>query len=158
VTALVQALFWGALGVWLGAVVFFSFVVAPGVFGALPRETAGQVVGSLFSAYYALGGGAGVVALAAAMALRRWAGGSARWTAIGTMLAAMVLATAYAGGVVHPQARALRAGLHQPDATPATQAAFDRLHALAVGLNGGVLLAGCAVVALAAGGFRLRER
>jgi hypothetical protein len=158
VTALVQALFWGALGVWLGAVVFFSFVVAPGVFGALPRATAGEVVGSLFSTYYALGGGLGIVALATAIVLRRWAGGSVRWTAVAAMLAAMVLATAYAGGVVHPEARALRAELHQPDATPATQAAFDRLHGLAVGLNGGVLLAGCAVVALAAGGFKLRER
>jgi hypothetical protein len=98
------------------------------------------------------------VTLAAAIALRRWAGGGARWTAVGTMLAAMVLATAYAGAVVHPEARALRAELRQPDATAATQAAFDRLHVLAVGLNGGVLLAGCAVVALAAGGFRLRER
>jgi hypothetical protein len=38
----VKSVFWLALVVWLGEIVFFSFVVAPSVFGALPSETAGQ--------------------------------------------------------------------------------------------------------------------
>ena len=34
-----------SLIVWLGGMVFFSFIVAPSIFQALPTETAGDVVG-----------------------------------------------------------------------------------------------------------------
>jgi uncharacterized membrane protein len=151
----VKAAFWLALVVWLGAVVFFSFVVAPSVFGVLPPETAGQVVGTIFPRYYCLGAGAGTVALLAALVLRARASATRPWSATSVMLASMLLATLYAGRVVQPRAQALRPRLHDSVVEPGIRAEFDRLHRQAVRLNGAVLLLGLATVCVAAAGFEL---
>jgi uncharacterized membrane protein len=154
----VKSVFWLALVVWLGEVVFFSFVVAPSVFGALPSETAGQVVGAIFPRYYALGAGAGAIALAAAVGL--WAEAAARrpWSAVCVMLALMLAATVYAGRVVQPEAQALRPRLHEATVDPGVKERFDRLHRRAVQLNGGVLLLGIAAVCVAATNLTLPYR
>jgi len=44
-----------SLVVWIGSIVFFSFIAAPGIFKALPRETAGDVVGEIFPKYWLIG-------------------------------------------------------------------------------------------------------
>lgn len=44
-----------ALIVWLGGMVFFSFVAAPSIFLTLGRETAGAVVGAIFPKYFMTG-------------------------------------------------------------------------------------------------------
>jgi hypothetical protein len=155
---LAPTVLWLALIVWIGAIVFFSFVVAPRVFATLPSATAGQVVSAIFPTYYALGAGAGLAGIVAALALRRQAGGGRRWSGVAALLALMLAATAYAGGVVHPRARDLRDAARAPAAPAETQAEFRRLHRLAVALNGGVLVLGLATVAITAAGFRLRER
>ncbi|MEO8604999.1 MAG: DUF4149 domain-containing protein, partial [bacterium] len=59
--ALVLWLYLLALGIWLGAVVCVSFVVAPALFGNLPVEQAGAAMSLIFPDYYALGYGAGAV-------------------------------------------------------------------------------------------------
>ena len=147
---LVRSLFSLALAVWVGAVVFFSLVVAPGMFAALPRETAGTALGVLFPRYYALGVVVGAVTVGAAALLWRRQGGRA-WAAINVMSALMLAATLYAGAVVEPRARALRPLLHaEQHADPATQTEFDRLHHLAVELNGAVLLLGIVTICVAA--------
>src|SRR3990172_9036978 len=106
--ALAKALFWLALIVWIGEVVFFSFVVAPGIFQALPQESAGQVVGTLFPRYYGLGAVAGTVGLVTAAVLWCATRGSRAWGAVTVMLVLMLAATLYAGHVVQPRAQALR--------------------------------------------------
>src|SRR5438445_1494273 len=53
-----------ALGLWLGAMGFFAFVVAPAAFSTLDREAAGRFVSAVFPKYYAAGFGLGLVALA----------------------------------------------------------------------------------------------
>ncbi len=55
----------GSVGIWLGSIVFFSFVVAPRIFAVLERERAGDVVNAIFPAYYVLGSLFGVVAFGA---------------------------------------------------------------------------------------------
>ncbi|MCK5237718.1 MAG: DUF4149 domain-containing protein, partial [Deltaproteobacteria bacterium] len=40
---------------WVGMLIFFSFVAAPSIFKVLPRESAGDVVGSIFPKYWLLG-------------------------------------------------------------------------------------------------------
>ncbi len=57
----------GAVGVWLGAILFFSFVVAPRAFAVLENESAGELVEAVFPRYYSLGVTAGVVAFVAGM-------------------------------------------------------------------------------------------
>lgn len=45
----------GALGVWLGSIVFFSFVAAPALFSELGSERAGEAVNVVFPRYYVFG-------------------------------------------------------------------------------------------------------
>jgi uncharacterized membrane protein len=152
---IVKAIFWLALVVWLGEVVFFSFVVAPSVFGAVPQETAGQVIGAIFPRYYALGAVAGAAALASALVLRGGTSATGAWSVVVVMLALMLAATLYAGRGIQPRAQALRSRLHETTVDPAVRAEFDRLHRRAVQLNGGVLLLGIATVCVAAASLQL---
>jgi hypothetical protein len=145
-----------ALGLWVGALVFVSFVVAPAVFGAVPSETAGTVMGAIFPRYYAFTTALGIVALLAAASLRSAARGS-RWTAIVGMMVVMLAATVYAGTVVSPRARALRPALHQEPVDAAVRAEFDALHRRAVQLNGLVLLLGLGTLGVSATAFRGRD-
>jgi uncharacterized membrane protein len=155
--AVAKVLFWLALIVWLGAVVFFSFVVAPAVFRALSRESAGLVVGALFPRYYTLGELAGAIGLGAAVILWR-AAASPAWAVVSCMLVLMLGATLYAGCVVEPRARVLRPTLYQAGAEPGAREEFERLHRLAVRLNAAVLVLGVASVCVAAGSLELPRR
>lgn len=145
-----------ALGLWVGALVFVSFVVAPAVFGTVPSETAGTVMGAIFPRYYAFTIAVGIVALLAALPLRSTARGSG-WAAIVGMMIVMLAATAYAGLVVSPRARAIRPALHQEPVDPAVRAEFDGLHRRAVQLNGLVLLLGLGAMSVTATAFRGRD-
>ena len=148
--ALAKILFWLALGTWVGAIVFFSFVVAPGVFATLPSESAGQVVGAIFPRYYVFGIVAEGIAAAAAAFLWQAASRSRAWAAVTLMVGLMLGTTLYAARVVHPQAQALRPMLHQPTVEPGVRADFDRLHHAAVRLNAAVLVLGVVSMCVAA--------
>jgi len=154
-SAVAKMTFWLALGLWMGAVVFTSFVVAPAVFGAVGSETAGVVMGRIFPRYYVFTATCGSVALAAAIALGRRSRGARAWTATVVMLTVMLAATTYAGAVVSPRARELRPLLHQPATEASARPEFDRLHRRAVQLNGLVLLLGVVTFGVAATSFRL---
>lgn len=156
-TAVAKVTFWLALGLWVGAVVFVSFVVAPAVFGAVPAETAGLVMGRIFPLYYAFTAACGCVTLAASFALWRRARRARAWTAVLLMLIVMLASTTYAGAVVHPRARDLRPLLHQAGADPSVRAEFDRLHRRAVQLNGLVLVLGLLTLGVAATNLRLPD-
>lgn len=140
------------MGAWFGTVVAVSFLVAPKVFGTLPRETAGDVMTRVFSGYYWLGIGLGVVALAAGIALARRTGWTwERWLAL-ALLVAMVGAAGYTRLIVMPDlvaAREARAQAAEGEAAP-LQAKVDALHVLSVRLNAGVLLGGALVILLEA--------
>lgn len=140
--ALVKWSYLVALIVWVGEVVFFSFVVAPVLFRTLPPADAGRAVAAVFPIYYQLGYACGAVVLLTSLFLL--SGAAARgWWALNSALAAIMLAsTLYAGVVVQPRATELRPQLHDPAAPPTAKAEFDRLHRVAVQLNGVVLLGG----------------
>jgi len=55
----------GTVGVWLGTIVFFSFVVAPRAFAVLEDDSAGELVNAVFPRYYSIGTALGVVAFVA---------------------------------------------------------------------------------------------
>jgi hypothetical protein len=141
------------LAAWFGALVFFSFVAAPALFGALPREAAGRAVSAIFPRYYLFGAACGVVALAAraGLCLLRGAWSGVALTQI-ISLTLMLVLTLYAGTVVLPRAAQARAALADaPAGDVAAQAAFGALHRRSVLLNATVLLLGMiAVGALAA--------
>ncbi len=153
--ALAKALFQLALGLWVGAIVFVSFIVAPVVFRTVPNETAGTIMGQIFPLYYALTVAVGVVALGSALLILRRAGASVAWKSVVVMLIVMLAATTYAGAVVNPRARVLRPALHREPVDPKIRTEFDTLHHRAVQLNGLVLLLGLATIVVSAVSTRL---
>jgi hypothetical protein len=143
-----------ALIIWLGEVVFFSFVAAPSIFATFPTPEAGRAVGAIFPTYYRIGYGCGGVLLIGAVVLT----GSAvarGWWAVNTVLAAVMLGvTLYAGVIIQPRVVALSPQIHAPEAPQAVKDEFKRLHGLAVVLNGVVLVGGLALSAVTAASLR----
>jgi uncharacterized membrane protein len=144
-----------ALIVWVGEVIFFSFVVAPAMFRTFSVVEAGRAVGAIFPMYYRIGYGCGVLLLIttliflATAEVRTWLGVTA------LLVAGMLAATVYAGVVIQPRATELRPQIHDPAAPASAKEEFDRLHHQAVVLNGMVLLAGVVVSAITATTLRL---
>jgi uncharacterized membrane protein len=143
-----------ALIIWLGEVIFFSFVAAPSIFATFPTPEAGRAVGAIFPIYYRIGYWCGIILLIGAVVFA--AAAVARgWWAVNILLAAVMLtATLYAGGIIQPRAAALSPQLHAPTATAAMKDEFSRLHRLAVVLNSVVLVCGVAVSAITAASMR----
>jgi uncharacterized membrane protein len=143
-----------ALIVWLGEVVFFSFVVAPAIFSTFPAVEAGRAVGAILPTYYRIGYGCGALLLVTTLLLLGMAE-MRTWLGVGALLvAAMLAATVYAGVMIQPRAVELRPQLHDPAAPAGAKDEFDRLHHLAVTLNGAVLLGGVAVSVITAASLR----
>ncbi|MDY6780456.1 MAG: DUF4149 domain-containing protein [Halobacteria archaeon] len=68
-TSVLRLVIDASLGIWLGKMVFFSFVAAPKTFKVLERGRAGDVVNEIFPTYYLVGIVAGVVTFVAGVAL-----------------------------------------------------------------------------------------
>ena len=153
-TGVVRFAYLLALGLWIGPVVVFSFVVAPTVFGVLGAAGAGDVVGAIFPRCYAFGMGAAATAVACAVVLARDAAAPGWWRAATVALALGLAATAWAGAVAHPRAQRLRAAAQAAGQAPADSAAFRAAHRLAVVLNGAALLAALAGLGLSAAALR----
>ena len=131
---------------WLGAMGFFAFVIAPAAFTTLEREAAGRLMNAVFPRYYAVGLALGLAALAGLGA--RWLGGGWRgldWLPVGLVLLMLAL-TLYAGAVVLPAAHAAREAMRQAGMDPAAAAGFARLHRLSGILNGIVMISGVLVL------------
>lgn len=117
------------LGVWLGAMVFFSFVAAPRVFAVLDEERAGQVVSEIFPRYYTVGVVLGIAGFAGGLIHGLLAGFDLRLGVFFLLVFVAVSLTAYA-----------RWGL-LPKMDAAGNDAFDRYHRQSVILNGITMLA-----------------
>lgn len=112
-----------ALGLWLGSIVFFSFVAAPALFDELGEERAGDAVNVVFPRYYSFGLWMGAVALVV------WAAGPL----VADVPEPPLVADA---GVV----AAFLANLYAryrliPEMAEAGSGAFARYHRQSVGLN-----------------------
>ena len=123
---------------WLGSVIFFSFVAAPGIFKTLDREKAGEVVGVIFPRYYFIGYVCGVLALVTLLA------GTNEIPVLQLgLLLGMIACTFFAGMVIGPRARNLKARIKaEPDNSDALRRTFKSLHGWSVRLNAAVLLMG----------------
>lgn len=143
-----------AVALWLGAMAFFGFLVAPAAFATLEREAAGRFVNVIFPRYYMAGVVLGLAALAALLArgvLRGWR--TWDWLPVG-LVALMLALTLYARVVVLPAAHAAREAMRQAGAGVASAESlrFARLHRVSGILNVTVMIAG--VVFLAAEAMR----
>ena len=140
------------LAVWVGKVVFLSAVAAPVLFSSMPStREAGDVMTLLFPWYYRLSYVcAAFVLLCSVILARRSDLPRKAWMLSGTIAAAALAASLYAGVVAQPRAHELRQQIRRAPAPHAVQGEFDRLHKLAVQLNGGVLIATLALCGIVA--------
>lgn len=136
-----------AIGCWLGAIVFFSFVTAPTLFGALPIAEAGKVIHAIFPRYYYVGYISGTIAVVSSVYLTAVRSPRLWWSATAVALAIALGLTFYAGAVILPRVDSLRDVAVEQNPNPERKAEFDRLHAVSVYLNGAVLLLDLAAVA-----------
>jgi uncharacterized membrane protein len=139
-----------SLIVWIGGIIYFSFVVAPNVFSVLTplpggRHLAGDIVNRTLGALQWIGIGCGVVFLAASTALRR-----RLQSAENFLVSLMILITLVLIFFVTPRMGSLRASVPDLDKAPAAQAQFVSLHEEFVAAEIAVLLLGLATTWLVA--------
>jgi hypothetical protein len=131
------------VSLWLGAMAFFAFAVAPAAFGTLEREQAGRFVSAVFPRYYAWSAALGMIAIAACLARPAATGWRGRdWLPLG-LAVSMLCLTLYAWLVILPAAHSAREAARQPGAGASAETArFARLHRVSSLLNGLVMIAG----------------
>ena len=142
-----------SLVVWVGGIIFLSFVEAPSAFSIAPsRHMAGTLVGHTLSILHWMGLFSGVVFLGCSMLLNSLVTGSAQpLAARHIMVCGMLLLTVISQFGISPKMATLRAQFGDIDTVPANDPGrlqFDSLHQWSVRLEVGVLLLGLAVVFL----------
>jgi hypothetical protein len=137
------------LGLWVGAMSFFSFFVAPSAFAVLPSRQAGEVVSRTLAGLEVLGLALGALILLLLLV----APSSNRKAAIfeGALLLLMIAAMAVSRFIVSARLHDLRVQLGEAlvglPATDPSRASFDLLHQISVGLMSFNLLAALVLVA-----------
>ncbi len=133
-----------ALGLWLGADVFLSFVVAPGVFHVLPsRDQAGLMVGFALTRMHWGGMICGAIFLLTRAVRVRWFSALASPAALCVVI--MMAATTVSQFTVSPKMADLRVRMGSIEGKAADSpllAEFSRLHTMSVSLESVVLIAG----------------
>jgi hypothetical protein len=147
-----------ALIVWIGGIIFFSFVVAPTLFSVLPtRELAGSVVTRCLGALHWIGLVSGLVFLFCSITYNQIRFAAPRlFSATHVLLVVMLVLTAISQFRITPKMQALRSEMHAIDNVPAAdprRMEFNRLHQWSTRAEGGVLLCGLVVVWLTARRF-----
>src|SRR5882672_5525119 len=148
-----------SLIVWLGGLIFFSFVLAPTVFSVLPtRHLAGAVVSRSLGSLHWMGIGAGIVFLASSMTYSRLASGTVHpFAARNLLICFMLLLTIVSQFGVSPSMATLRGSMGEIDQVAPDNPArvqFNALHAWSTRLEVGVFLLGLTVLGLVAGALR----
>ncbi|HVO80800.1 MAG TPA: DUF4149 domain-containing protein [Terriglobales bacterium] len=140
-----------SLVVWLGGLIFFSFVLAPTVFAVLPtRHLAGNVVSRSLTALHWMGIVSGLIFLVCSMIYARLTAGSLHPFAGRHVLLYLMLAlTLISQFGISPKMAALRASMGEIDSVALTDPArvqFDALHVWSTRLEGSVFFLGLALV------------
>ncbi|HYL10810.1 MAG TPA: DUF4149 domain-containing protein [Candidatus Acidoferrales bacterium] len=139
-----------SLSIWLGSVVFLSFVVAPGAFAVLgSRDQAGALVALVLGRMHFLGIGAGLIFLVARLLRAQTFAALVAPAALAVVL--MLLLTFVSQMGVSTRMARLKAEMGSVERTPANnplRVEFDKLHRVSVGLETFVLLSGIAALVL----------
>ena len=143
-----------SLCVWIGGIIFLSFVEAPTAFGVLPsRHMAGTVVGHSLGVLHWMGLFSGIIFLGCSMLLSSLTAGSADpLAARHILICLMLLLTVVSQFGISPKMSALRAQFGDIDTVPVTDPGrlqFDSLHVWSVRLEVAVLLMGLAALYMA---------
>jgi len=145
-----------SLVVWIGGIIFFSFIAAPGIFKMLPRETAGDVVGDIFPKYWLMGYICSITALITIIILS-FLERTYHWNRIG-LLVVMVGITFYSGLVVGASAKDIKAQIRTVEdqsRKEALGAEFRSRHKISTILNSTILILGVVVIFFTARSLKL---
>ena len=140
------------LVVWLGGIVFFSFVVAPAAFSTLTptpggRHLAGNIVNQSLSHLHWMGLVCGMFLLISSATLHK-----SFFRPEIYLVVIMLILTVLSQFWIMPRMEHLRAASPDiEDASPSARSEFDSLHRVSVFAEGGALLLGLGVVWLVAG-------
>jgi hypothetical protein len=141
-----------ALGTWVGSILYFSLVVAPGAFRTLPNpDQAAALIGYSIGHLHVAGIVLGVIYLVAAMLGAKSVRALGSSASICVLL--MVILTAISQYLVVARMETLRLEMGSVWGTPPEhpmRIAFDRLHGVSFWLEVIVLLAGIAALYLTA--------
>ncbi|MBI3398230.1 MAG: DUF4149 domain-containing protein [Deltaproteobacteria bacterium] len=148
-----------SLVVWLGGMIFFSFIAAPSIFKMLPRETAGDVVGNIFPKYWMLGYICSITALATLLILS-FQEKAYPWARIG-LLVLMTALVFYSGKVIGKNATEVKAQIRATEDQAQKESLrlkFKAIHRKSMILNAVILILGMTVLFLTAYALRYSER
>jgi len=138
-----------ALAVWVGGGALYTFVLTPAIFGTYPRNTAGDVVGTMMPYYFTALLAATALAAVLLAALRRTL--AVRLPALCLALALAALAVqAYVQWRLYPQILAVKAEVASFESDPDAPARrrFRALHGTSMLLNLLALADGAVLLAL----------
>ena len=132
-----------AVALWVGGVSLFTFVLTPVIFRTQTRDTAGQIVGTLFPSYFRWGLACGVVAVLSLLVVR-----GKNFVFCLVLLAFMLAVTSFQAFVIEPKAALLKKEIPSFETTPKDhplRREFSRLHGISALCNlsvfgGGVVL------------------
>ncbi len=143
-----RALMLLALIVWIGGIIFFSFVVAPTLFTVLPTAAlAGSVVSRCLGALHWIGIVSALVFLACSLLYNRAKSAFLRPLAlVNVLVLIMLVLTLISQFAVTPRMRVLRAEMQSGAIEDPARTEFNRLHQWSTRLEGGVLVLGIVVV------------
>jgi len=153
--SLVRYLMLLSLVVWIGGLIFFSFVLAPTVFAVLPtRQLAGSVVSRSLGIMHWMAITCGVVFAITSMIDSRIVNGVAEPLAARNLIVyAMIILTLVGMFGIASRMLALREQMNPIDAVPhddARRVEFNRLHHWSTRIEGSVLVLGLALLYLTA--------
>jgi uncharacterized membrane protein len=153
--SLVRYLMLLSLVVWIGGLIFFSFVLAPTVFAVLPtRQLAGSVVSRSLGIMHWMALTCGVVFAVTSMIDSRVVNGVAEPFALRNLIIyAMIILTLVGMFGIASRMLALREQMNPIDAVPlddARRVEFNRLHHWSTRVEGTVLVLGLALLYLTA--------
>ncbi len=142
--------------IWVGMIIFFTFFAAPSIFKALPRETAGEVIGHIFPKYWAVGYLMSAVSIGTALYL---ASLTKLFPALRVaVLVIMAVLSLYSGLVVGKEARSIKAEMKAVESVEAKEtlrSKFKKVHAKSAILNLLVLILGVLYIFLISRGIKL---
>lgn len=146
-----SALYLIVLGLWVGGMALFTFLVTPAIFRSFDRDMAGLIVDKLFPQYFTYL----LVLSLLALALYVPAAGVGRSKICIVLLAAAIAVNAYTLFKLHPDALSVKRQIvsfeREPRDTPARKA-FSRLHAVSAVLNLLVMADGIILLVIGAAG------
>ena len=153
--SLVRYLMLLSLVIWVGGLIFFSFVLAPTVFSVLPtRQLAGSVVSRSLGIMHWMAIACGVVFAVTSMIDSAVVNGTAEpFAARNLIIYAMIILTLVGMFGIASRMLALREQMNPIDAVPhddARRVEFNRLHHWSTRIEGSVLVLGLAVLYLTA--------